>query len=247
MPGEVGVYLDELDERETAPGGSRRTVAPYATFGPGDGRDWHTYFVDLKASMAPAGDEDEDEAAEDDREVEVLEPARLLAEEERAAMRGTSRVRQLDKRLTAAGWDVRVFRSLANVPPVLYLSDSKEGSASEHRKGDVRFEGYELETLILAASKKSADGAEGLYLRAVWTSKDGFCGATTSDPFLGREWRPTSDKPRKPRAWEKDEGVEPPLGLKQWLDIVAPTAATKAKKAAKTAGPTPESDVWLAA
>jgi hypothetical protein len=217
----------EIEEREVVLASVQRTAPRFPTYGPGDGRDWHQYFVDLKASAQPAEEEEEPEAT-----VAITTPAYDLSVNESAALNARSAPAQLVKRLRTAGWEVTVRRSVADVAAVLYLNDSDEDAAEEHRKGDVRYAAHELETLAVIGIKRNPAGNPALVVDAAWTSKGGFSGATTFDPVLGQVWRSTVAKPRKPREWEKAAGAQPPWGLTQWMDAVCPKPEPKAKKEA---------------
>ncbi len=220
-------YLDALDEREIVPAVDHRTKPIYATDGPGDGRDWAAYFREVKASGNYAQNSDGDPEDEEPAEREIIIPGYDMTDEEIAALSARGTVAQTVKRLRAAGWEVRVRRSLVRVPAVLYLSDSEEKSEKPHMAGDVRFPEHELETYALLGVKRGPDGRVGLAVDATWTSKGGFQGATTFDPVLAKVWRSGVMKPRPQNEIEVEDGITPPLGLKQWLDIVA----SRSKKA----------------
>lgn len=170
-------------------------------------------------------------AEESEEPIEILTPGYEMDAAERQAVKGTAG--SLNKRLTGQGWAVRMFRAVARIPAVLFVSDSEEGDVSPHRKGDVRYAAHDLETLILFAQKSA--GGSSMAVHATWERKDGgsykFAGSTTFDPVLGREWRPRASTPRPQLDWEKEEGVHPPMGLNQWLQLVAPKPVPKKKEA----------------
>lgn len=190
---------------------------------PHTGETAREYFERLKVER----DSRAESALESDPIV-IIEPGRELTEFERRALKGT--IAALDKRLTAQQWTVRIFRAVARMPAVLFQSDSDEGAKSQHQRGDVRYPAHDLETWILFAR------AAATALHATWERKDGgtfkFTGAETFDPILGREWRPRASSSRPPLEWEKEQGIHPPLGLNQWLDLVAPKSVSKTKKEA---------------
>lgn len=228
MGGEAGTYLDDIEDRDVHLVVDHRTKPRYQTDGPGDGRTWLQHHRDIKASAKNVtSDESTENHTPDEDEIEILIPGYDLSDEERAALSARSAPAQLAKRLTLAGWSVRVTRSLARVPAVLYRSDSVESDAVEHRAGDVRFPEHELETLVVIGEKRYPDGRPGFVVEACWTSKDGFKGAHTYDPALGLEWRPKATISRDRNEIEVEDGVAPPLGLKQWLDMTAPRGGKK--------------------
>lgn len=216
----------EIEESDTVLAVTERTKPIFPTYGPGDGRSWAQYYVDMGFSRK-ATEEDVSEAEEPEVAAVITKPGAWLQDPSKA--NGSAGV--IARRLLAQGWDVRVQTSEASVPAVLYMSDSKEDSKKEYRKGDVRFEGHDQAVTSLIAVKKS--GEHVLACEATWFSKGGFQGATTHDPILGREWRSTVTTPRKPRDWEAAEGLRGALGFGQWLDIVAPKPEKKTKGAKK--------------
>lgn len=167
------------------------------------------------------------EAAEqvEQEPIQILEPGRELDASEPV----TGTIGVMRKRLSEQGWTVRVFRSVARMPAVPYLSDGEN-----HSRGDERYPAHDLETWILFAQKSA--GGHSVAVRASWERKVGgsftFTGATTYDPLAGREWRSTQLKPRKQTEIEKKEDLPPPIGLSQWLEMFAPRTATKKKKEA---------------
>jgi hypothetical protein len=164
--------------------------------------------------------------------VGVTRPGRLLGPEAIKRLPSRSTVAQIVKRLHAASWDVRVAWSKAYVTSVRYVDDSAEDAAEPHQKGDVRYPGHFLETLVLLAAKKVEGGS--MAMSASFTKKGAgswsFEGAETYDPWLERVWRSSQTKPRPQRDWEKADDVPAPIGLTEWLKIVAPTAAELKKK-----------------
>lgn len=178
--------------------------------------EWRPYFHAYDASLAP-----EEEVAPE--EIEILEPAYELPEPQKApGAPGT-----LAKRLASAGWSVRARASAVRAPAVLYAT-----AGDDHNKGDVRYSAHKLETFQVIG-KKAASG-KMLAVVAQWERKEGggmkFTSAITHDPYLGQEYRPSVTKPRPQREWEKQEDVQPPLGLNQWLDILCPKPAPKNKE-----------------
>lgn len=178
--------------------------------------DWAAYFADYYAAQRP---EVKDEAAPD--EIEVLEAAHDISPQDAPGAPKT-----LAKRLADQGWSVRVRASAVWAPATLYATSS-EG----YNKGDIRHAAHRLETYQVIGKKVAA--GQMLAVVATWERKEGraltFSSAMTHDPYLGREYRPSVTKPRPQREWEKAEGVNAPLGLNQWLDIVCPKPAPKNK------------------
>ncbi|WP_156496010.1 hypothetical protein [Microbacterium sp. T32] len=165
-----------------------------------------------------------DKAADATTTIEVVEFAHEL--EDPAAASGA--VGTLARRLLGHHWEVEISRSVVHIPAVLYAADSDEGDEDPHLAGDIRYEEHDLETIVIQAAKRA--GGQMLALQGTWERKhregkkptSDFKGARTYDPILGQEWRTTQKTPRKPRDWEASEGVSGPLGLTQWLDLVAP-------------------------
>lgn len=151
----------------------------------------------------------------------------------------------LAKRLQLHGWTVRVWTSLCAVEAVLFVADSEEGAKDPHLAGDIRYEAHDLESVVVVGVKRAS--GHMLALDATWERKlrDGksptssFQGATTYDPYLGRQWRTTVTKPRDPYAWEIQERIPGTPGLGQWLDMVAPKPETPPKRKTKKT-PQPE-------
>jgi hypothetical protein len=211
------LYLDELDERDSAPIVTRRTAPLFPTAGhPVTGESWSEFFKRVKAPAEPV----EAEPVEPEK-IAILEPAHEVP---LAALSARSTPAQVAKRLIGQGWEVRVSQSRVAVPAVLYVADGDDYSA-----GDVRYEAHELATTVLVGVKRGDDGRVGLALDATWTSKDGFAGAKTYDPILGREWRSGYRAPRKPNEIELEDGIQPPASLEQWLNMVAPKPVRKKK------------------
>lgn len=226
---------EDLDEEPRRP--LHRTAPLYPTFGPqdGTGRDWRQFFDDLRAQhREPEVDEDDEVAVEPI----VLDPFRLV---DYSSGKGTPG--SLARRLAKQGWDARVGESVALMPEVRYVNDSPEGTpaAKMHLKGDVRYEAHELTTTVLFAVKRAEGGF--MAVEGTWYSKGGFAVARTYDPWLGDEIRVGYLKPRKPNQIELEEGVAPPLGLKAWVDLVAP-AATGKKQPTKKTEEKEEASVW---
>lgn len=69
--------------------------------------------------------------------------SRLLEKPRRVEVKdlGTS-PKGLANALLAMGWSVSAWVTISEVEPVLYVSDAAEGAKSDHRAGDVRYEGY---------------------------------------------------------------------------------------------------------
>lgn len=178
-----------------------------------------------------------DKAADAPTTIEVIEFAHDL--DDPATAPGAAGT--LAKRLLGHGWDVEVQRSVVRVPATLFAADSDEGDESPHLAGDIRYEEHELETIVIQAAKRA--GGQMLALQATWERKhregkkptSDFKGAHTYDPILGRDWRTTQKTERPPRDWEVAEGLSPPLGLEQWLDMIAPKPPKPEKKAKASA------------
>lgn len=239
---EVSIYLDELDERESAPATATRTKPRYSTRGPAwTDESWREYFHRVKHVGDDAAD-----AAEAKEEVVVLIPGRDV---EISKLPGRGKPSQVARRLAGQGWEVECRQSLVKVPAVRYLSDSEEGVPAEkaYRKGDVRFPEHELETTVLLAVKRAKDGRVGLAMEATWLSKGGFRLARTYDPLDGHEIRVGFAKGRPPNPIEEEDGIAAPYGLQDWLDDFAPTAASRGRRAAeqKQAQEEQETGVWI--
>lgn len=148
----------------------------------------------------------------EDEPVTVLEPSHRVQ-----PPRGA--IATLAKRLEARGWAVTVTRSVASNPAVRYVTDS-----DGHQKGEVRYPPFIQETFVLIG--EIHNGPAALVVEAVWVKKGDeslkFKEARTFDPVLGFEWRPKLRSSRKRSQIEIDEGIQPPIGLEQWLSIVAP-------------------------
>lgn len=191
-----------------------------------EGLPWDVYFDRMRAERAAA------EATEEEVDMTpvILRSGRVLSDRALQHLKGAPGA--LVKRLRSQGWDVRVGWARCFMPAVLYAANSKEGGASEYNKGDVRYPAHRLETFIVSGRKLAE--ANSMAIEATWTRKEGltfsFQGARTRDPILGEEWRPRAASPRPQLDWEKAEGVTPPMGLSQWLAIVAPTAAELKKR-----------------
>lgn len=200
-----------------------RTKPLYPTFGPAwlPGVSWHEYMTQMRRAAQPVETEEE---VESEPEIEVLVPGRELTADEIASLNPKSRPAQIAKRLKSQGWTVRVKRSLVHVPAVLYKEDSKTGDA---QKGDVRYAEHDLETTVLLGVKRAPNDRGGLAVEVTWTSKEGFVLARTYDPYLGHEVRVGYTKGRKQNDIEREDGIQPPLGLGEWLDMMAPTKPKK--------------------
>lgn len=114
---------------------------------------WEQYFGEYarqrKLWLAERGGfdavEDEDgivtlverEKAEKGRLTTIVEPRRSIEFHEL----GRS-PKGLATALQAMGWTVQCWMDVAEVEPKLYLHDSSEGDANQHRAGDVLYEGY---------------------------------------------------------------------------------------------------------
>lgn len=178
-----------------------------------------------------------DKSADATTTIEVIEFAHEL--DDPAAASGA--VGTLARRLLGHHWEVEISRSVVHIPAVLYAADSDEGDDDPHLAGDIRYEEHDLETIVIQAVKRAS--GQMLALQGTWERKhregkkptSEFKGAHTFDPILGREWRTTQKDPRKPRAWEMVEGLSPPLGLEQWLDMIAPKPPKPAKRAKASA------------
>lgn len=193
-----------------------------------EGTHWDDYFAKYGIGRAAKlAEEPEEEAS---AEPVILRTGRVLSDQALQHLKGAPSA--LIKRLRPHGWEIRVGWARCFIPAVRFAANSKEGSASEHNKGDVRFPAHRLETFVVSARKTAGDAA--MALEATWTRKEGlaftFQGARTRDPILGSEWRPRAASQRPPLDWEQAEGIAPPLGLSQWLAIVAPTPAELKKR-----------------
>lgn len=115
------------------------------------------------------------------------------------------------------------------IPPTLYLKDG-----AGYLKGDVRYPEY-IGTIFSVFGVLKA-GRSVLAVDACWIQRGdkslSFQSAKTYDPILKFEHRMGYLKSRPQNEWEAAGGVDPPLGLKQWLDIVCPLP-TKTKKEKK--------------
>lgn len=190
-----------------------------------EGTPWEAYFAKYSVGRAVVK-ADEDEAPEA-VPIVVLEAGRELTEIEMRALKGT--LGGMIKRLAGHAWEIRVGRSVAQNPAVLYATNS-----GDHNKGDVRYAAYVAEVFEVFAVKRADGGV--LAAHSSWTAKGAesakLTGARTYDPILGHEWRPRTSSSRPQLDWEKDEGVTPPMGLNQWFAIVAPTPAEIKKRQA---------------
>lgn len=205
---EIEEEVVEVEGRAT-----ERTKPLHAALSPA-GETWDVYFKRLKNRDAPA------EEPEPEDELEVIESAYELEEPQKApGAAGT-----LLKRLASHGWEICAQQSVVRVPAVRYASNSDEGAKVAYNKGDVRFAEHILEVVCVLGVKRA--GGKMLACTATWERKEGgswkFRGATTSDPYLGQVWRPSKLKPRPQRQWETEDDVPAPIGLDQWVAIVAP-------------------------
>lgn len=221
----MSMVLDFLDlEEEVVEAEGRpiyRTKPLYLSTSP-EGLDWGEYFKRLRMQSAP-----EDEPEPED-EMEVIEPGYELEDPQKApGAAGT-----LLKRLAAQGWETRARMAVVRIPAVLYASNSDEGAKTTYNKGDVRFAEHVLEVVGVLGVKRA--GGNMLACTAAWERKEGgswkYRGSTTSDPYLGQVWRPSKRKPRPQRQWEIEDDVPAPIGLDNWIDIVAPKPAPKRKE-----------------
>lgn len=195
-----------------------------------------------RESKESAGESGEDEGVAQAR-VTIIRARALVPDPSKApGAAGT-----LAKRLIAHGWTVQAWTSLCAVDAVRFVSDSEEGAKNPHLAGDVRYEAHELETVVIVGVKRAS--GHMLALDATWERKlregksptSSFQAATTYDPYLGRQWRTTVTTPRKPHAWEIQEGIPGTPGLDQWLDIVAPKPPEPPKRKTKKT-PEPEQE-----
>ena len=207
---------------------TQRTKPKYPTYGPGDGRDWAQYFRDLRKPPP-------DDAVEEDPTPKVISPN---VEVPLADLQARSTASIVGRRLDTQGWSVTAQEAILRVPAVLFKEDS-----DSHRAGDVRFPEHDVNRIVLIGTRSSAEGRILLVMQASWESKKGFCGAKTFDPVLGVEWRSGYRTPRQPNEIELEDGREPPASLEQWLDIFAPTAASRKRKE-KAAAEKSEEGVW---
>lgn len=207
-----------------------------------DGRDWRTYFHDYqqaqRASLEPV-------AEADIEQLEIVEPAYELSAEQLAKLPGRSTPAQVVKRLLANKWDVRAQKRVVHMPPVRYASSSDEGAKVQYQAGDIRYPDYFLEVTAIGAVKRDANGRIGLAMFATWNDKNGFQIAETYDPLDGREIRVGFTKGRDPNQIEIEEGIAPPLGLKQWLLDFAPLPADQKQKLAKAAKAVEQKGEWI--
>ena len=186
-----------------------------------EGLDWATYFARYREGLKRA--QEPQEADEDPiAAVEVLIPGHDLQEPEKAP----GAPGRYAKRLLAAGWEVRVRTSRVHVPAVLF----KDGN-DNHEAGDVRYAAHDLDTYCLLGVKRG--GGQLMAVDATWSGKVGkslaFQIARTYDPILGFEIRRGARTPRKPNPIEIEDGIEPPMALDDWLNIVAPKPEPKRK------------------
>lgn len=80
----------------------------------------------------------------------------------------------------ALGWGVRIIRSEVHVNPVLYVDDSKEDGASEHKAGDVRYEAHDDVQWVIQARHDAGMGFQATYITR--DGKTGFVDAIVRDP-----------------------------------------------------------------
>ncbi|OJU44466.1 MAG: hypothetical protein BGN98_13865 [Microbacterium sp. 69-7] len=207
-----------------------------------DGRDWRTYFHDYqqaqRASLEPVAEADIEQP-------EIVEPAYELSAEQLAKLPGRSTPAQVVKRLLANKWDVRAQKRVVHMPPVRYASSSDEGAKVQYQAGAIRYPDYFLEVTAIGAVKRDANGRIGLAMFATWNDKNGFQIAETYDPLDGREIRVGFTKGREPNQIEIEEGIAPPLGLKEWLLDFAPLPADQKQKLAKAAKVAEQRGEWI--
>lgn len=241
----TGTYLDDIDEleRESEVVVADKRTKPLYPDDPERTRQTYEIVRAYKAerrALASKDDIADDAAAKAAATYDVIEPPSFLDD----AAKAPGAAGTLARRLIAQGWTVEAVRKLEQVHPVLYVNDSKEGAAEQYRAGDTRFPGYRLEWVWMRAARRNAEGRIALAFLATWGVRENagqkFRGAETFDPILGREWRKTSLKPRPPRDWEVEEGVDPPIGFDQWLALVAPKPPTKKRKKPEEPNPPTE-------
>lgn len=207
-----------------------------------DGRSWTEYFTDYRKAQQ-ADLEPVDEA--DVEQPEIVEPAYELTAEQIAKLPGRGTPAQVVKRLKANNWGIRVQKRVVHMPPVRYASSSEEGAKVQYQAGDIRFPDYFLEVTAVGAVKRDANGRIGLAMFATWNDKNGFQIAETYDPLDGREIRVGFTKGREPNQIEIEEGIAPPLGLKEWLLDFAPLPADQKQKLAKAAKSAEQEGIWI--
>lgn len=138
---------------------STRSTNPYATYGPGDGRSWHEYFVDLRAS-----DRADEEEAEVDPEPTVLITARNADPE----MYQDMALAGLKKLADDNDWETKIG----------YSKSFAEGSVT--KSGDnigVKKDDVIREQLWLLARKQGKGTIKVYYIRRngkAWTRDGGF-------------------------------------------------------------------------
>lgn len=224
----MSMALDFLEEEEESveivEGRSVHRTKPRYTSRSPEGLTWEAYFKQLNAPAEQPEDDLEEGKIE---EMEVMEPAHELEDPKKAPGPAGTLVR----RVLTREWNARVQMSKVRVPAVLYASNSDEGAKAAYNKGDVRYAEHTLEVVCVLAEKRAF--GKMFACMATWERKSGgswkFRGATTSDPYLGEVWRPSKLKPRPQRKWEAEDDVPAPIGLDQWIDIVAPKPAPKRK------------------
>ena len=185
---------------------------------------WHDYFTEYSEKWVllnnPEKDEDED-GEEVSAEPVVVEMAHEVLSSDLAAS-----PKAIAKRLEEQDWIVEPQVARLVAPEVKYKSHSKPDAKKPHRKGDVRIASKEIIVVYLIAYKFDAEGSIGMVIDVIWekrgTGSYSMRGAQTYDPILGEEWRTGTIKPRPQRDWEIVEGIVPPMGFNQWLDVVAP-------------------------
>lgn len=229
---EVTLYLDRMD-RDTEARLDEQLEAIVAesparehTLSP-EGVTWREYFARYEARLAAARAPEVIESDAQQDETVVIEAGRDLDD----PLKAPATPGRLAKRLAARGYDVRVSRSLVRMPAKRRLK-----ATEEHAAGAILHPAYNLETFVLVATWRGPEVEQLVALDVTWERRHAdtapplahkpgslsFKGAQTFDPALGYEIRVGAAKPRKQNEIEAEDGIEPPLGLNQWLDLVCP-------------------------
>lgn len=234
----IPVGLAEVEESDVQLDAAGGRTKPQYPMDPGELQQTYDKVRAYRAEKrAQKEAKERDKSVDAPTTIEVIEFAHELDDPATAS----GAVGTLARRLLGHGWEVEISRSLVHMPAVLFAADSDEGDENPHLAGDVRYEEHDLETIVIQAAKRA--GGQMLALQGTWERKhregknptSDFKGAYTYDPLLGREWRTTQKGPRKPRAWEQKEGIDSgPLGLSEWLDLIAPKPPKPEKKTKAT-------------
>ena len=147
--------VDEFEARELQKEALRHSTAPFPTYGPGDGRSWREFFVDLR----------------NDGSADAVPPVRrlVLCVDLTPSEEGLgSSPKKILKRVRDAGWPrVELHWSLVTVSDSFYADDSAKKPGEEapaHRKGDLKKPGHVVQHWWMTA----AHPAFRLAFRAHW-------------------------------------------------------------------------------